>query len=230
MTPTRAARQADTTCAELDQLAALLFGGPTVKDPRAHYANLRRQIHAAISRDNITAGIDGYRSRHGSTDGGGNSDSTPVEAAALRLVEGGQPADIVHAKVTLIVASVHSAWRAANGWDNALRLIPTQGAPTGEVAVCSHCRERPGEAETTVNGMLDAAYFLCGECFRFVERQYGGKAGRHGYRLPNKAELDAMRSGRKPRARLDPTDRVAVAKWRDGSTTGLELRPPNPAA
>ena len=95
MTPTRAARQADTTCAELDQLAALLFGGPTVKDPRAHYANLRRQIHAAISRDNITAGIDGYRSRHGSTDSGGNSDSTPVEAAALRLVEGGQPADIV---------------------------------------------------------------------------------------------------------------------------------------
>lgn len=229
-TPTRAERQADATCAELDQIFALLAGGPTVKDRNAHYAQLRRRIHAVIVRDNISAAVDGYKSRHGASDGGGNSEHTAVESAALRLVEGGMPSDIVHAKVTLIVANVRQVRDRMVGIDNGLRLIPAEpGAPTPEPAKCSHCLLEPGDRETDVNGALPGARFLGLWCIDQVQNRasapnYGGRRDF----LPNKAEIDAWQSGRKPRVHVDPKD--PAWKWADGSTTGATLNPPPSAA
>ena len=92
------------------------------------------------------------------------------------------------------------------------------------MAVCSHCRQLPGDRETDVNGSLPGARFLCVECITFVERQGGKVIGRHQPRLPNQTELAARATGRKPRARVDPT---TPFRWSDKSTTGIT---PNPAA
>lgn len=232
MNPTRAARQADATCAELDQIITLVFGPAGLKQPA--YVAYRRRVHSVIVRDNEPARIDGYKSRHGDTSGtGGNSELTAVEQAAARLVEHGQPADIVHAKVTLIVANVRQARDRLVGIDNALRLIPTSpGTPAPEAAVCSNCRIEPGDRETDVNGALPGARFLGLWCIDFVERQGGKVVGRHKPRLPSDVEIKAWQQGRKPRAHIDPKAKPFGFNNADGSRsyTGLAVTDLPPSA
>lgn len=229
-TPTRAQRQAEATGAELDQIMTMLGGPAALKLPT--YTALRRRIVAVIRRDDEPNVIDGYESRHGDTSGtgGGNSELTPVERVAFRLVEAGQPADIVHAKVTLIVANVRQTRDRVVGVDNALRLIPAEpGQAAPEAALCSCCRLEPGDRETDVDGALPGVRFLCVTCITFVERQAGATVGRNAgrARLPTTAEVEARRRGKTATKRVNPKDRPFA--WRDGSTTGITPTPPTAA-
>jgi hypothetical protein len=218
-TPSRAQRQADATCAELDQTVTALVGPAGLKAPT--YTALRRRIHAIISRDDQPATIDGYKSRHGSTDGGGNSDSTPVEAAALRLAVGVVPVDVVHRAAIRLTHNVRQIRDMTVQNDNAVRTVPAPGLPSEQVALCSHCREFPGEMETTCNGALAAAYFLCERCIAYVDRQAGSRIGRP--RLPDQAWLEQQRTGKAPRKRVNPKDPAVAINWRHGATTSARV-------
>jgi hypothetical protein len=217
-TPTRAQRQADATCAELDQLWHLLAGGPTTKNPGAHYATLRRLIHTAIARDNEPHVVDGYKTRNGDpSSGGGNSDSTSVETAALRLVLGGQPADIVHAAVTRIVINVRQARDRIVAIDNALQEIP-QAAPVtvDESTWCTSC------LRFNIHTPRSNQHKRCGWCRDFHAE--------HGMDAP-----EALVRQRAEGRRITTSDLAKHLpanppfRWRDGSTTGTHLDPP-PAA
>jgi hypothetical protein len=223
-TQTRAQRQADATIAELDQAVAWLFGTKGNKNPWAHFEALKRQIHEVMCRDEESPRIDGYRSRHGSSDGGGNSDATPVEAAALRLVDGRQPVDVVHRATIRFVDVARTMRDAAVQGENALRTVPRPGAPTEAARLCSWCQAEPGDRETDVNGALKGARFLGLECIGFVERQGSARVGRHGPRLPTPAEIEQRRTGKAPKARVNPKD--IPFRWRDGTTTGINQPPP----
>ena len=228
-TQSRAQRQAEEVGAILDQLRAILDGGPTVKNRDAHYAAFRRTVVSVVRRDAEPNVIDGYKSRHGDTSGsGGNSELTAVERAAFRLYDGGQPTDELHMAASLIYVNAPKAYNHLVAILNQVRRVPAEpGAPTEAARMCSHCHELPGEMETTCNGALDAVFFLCERCIAYVERQGTARAGRHGARLPDKAWLEQQRTGKAPKRRVDPQGRPFA--WRDGSTTGITPTPPTAA-
>lgn len=230
-TPSRSHRKADATCFDLDQVRE-----PFAKD--ATYHAIRRAIHSAISRDDMPATIDGYKSRHGDASGvGGNSELTAVESAAFRLVAGERGADIVHAKVEVIIANVRRMLDAKVAIENALRLIPT-GIPDREVLEgndatwCRSClrinHHSPRWQIATKGG--SGIYADCSWCVSFRKA--------HGI-APPEALLRMHADGRRitsadlarhlPKgAPKDP--KATPFQWRDGSTTGATLNPPPSAA
>jgi hypothetical protein len=236
-TPTRAERDAELVGAFLDQIWALLGGGPTTKDRNAHFARFKREAMSVVRRDNEPNVLDGYKSRHGDASGvGGNSEFTAVESPAFRLVGGYQPKDDLHAAAELIKVNAPKAHNHLVAISNQVRRVPAEpGAPTPEPAKCSHCQLEPGDRETDVNGALPGARFLGLWCIQFVEQQ--GTAGvgstRRGWaaRLPNDTEITAWQSGRKPRAHVDPKAAFGFNNA-DGtrSFTGATLNLPPSAA
>jgi hypothetical protein len=238
-TPTRSQRRADATCAELDQLAVILGGPKALAVPT--YTALRRSVHAVISRDGEPATIDGYKSKHGDTSGArGGPASVPTGDpnepgyvaldGPLAMVLKRPDIDVVHRAALRLEHNVRQMRDLGVGIDNAIRTVPTPGQATPTAALCSCCRQEPGDRETDINGALPGARFLCLTCIAFVEKQ--GTAGigsnRRGWapRLPNDAELEARRTGKPARVRVNPKEPF---HWSDGSTTGITPTPPTAA-
>jgi hypothetical protein len=167
---------------------------------------LPAQITAAIRRDQQAARVDGYPSSHGRPGSGGNNELTAVEAAAARLIETGQPADIVRMLVSRLETACKRLANDARSLEDILRALPTQAPPAPQE--CEHCKTEAGDRYTDVDGALAIARFLCSPCIAFVELHAAAIKGAPNYgstpmrpRLPNPAELEQRRQGRRPKAK-----------------------------
>jgi hypothetical protein len=181
---------------------------------------LPAQITAAIRRDDQSARTDGYPTSHGRPGTGGGAQSVPtddpnergtvvltaVEAAAYRFLASGQLKDEVHLLVSRLETACKRLANDARSIEDILRALPTQAPPAPQE--CEHCKTEAGDRYTDVDGALAIARFLCSPCIAFVELHAAAIKGAPSYggtpmrpRLPNPAELEARRQGKRPKAK-----------------------------